>query len=151
MTDHLTFEPGAAPWRPSSSARLTETFHRYDVPRIGVLAADGQSYLFVRRYKGDESLSIWMYVLLSPGQPSQLVELAAPASIDKFTSMLDEMEDTQAVTYALVHDDSVVLTARLRTPPTDRRQVVAEMIKEAELPADVVTAEEERELLTAVS
>lgn len=144
MADYPSIERGQVPWRPSRSAVLAKTYHRHSVPLIGLVVDQGGEYLFVRRYRGDETLSVWMYVNASQEDVTRL-DAAAASSRDEFRAILDEFEDSRQVVYCLAHEDEGVVSARLHEPPATLRDDVEELFRSAKkLPAGVVVGDEMR-------
>ncbi len=148
MSDHLKIKLRSEPWTPSPHAQLTKSYHKYDVPLVGMLNAEGQDYLFACRYRGTESLSVWMYVLMSHGDVSGLDDAAA-SSVQDFSSILDKLEERGPTSYALAHDDYGVVGC-LDSPMGDLRLGIEKMISRAGLPAGVEVEDEQRRLLEVV-
>ncbi len=62
-------------------------------------------HLFVRRYGGDDSLSVWMYVRLKSDEHKALGE----ASQDDFLHMLNQFEKSSHIMYGLAHSERGLL------------------------------------------
>jgi hypothetical protein len=156
MADHLEVVPGHAPWEPSTDAKLVKTYHRYGVPLVGLIDRHGDTYLFVRRYRGEESLSVWLYAPVASDDVARL-DAAAPAQDDsvrarnEFAALLDEVEARGYNLYALTNEDSGVVATCRPTSPKELGDAISEMIRNAHFPANVEVEAEADRLLTAVA
>lgn len=148
MSNQLKLQPGCPPWLPSKDAEQGKIFHYYDVPLVGMVREAATNYLFVCRYRGDDRLSVWMYVHVTD-EDIEVLDSSA-SSETNLPQVLDRLEDRGDVAYALVDDDRAVVRSIDHAYASTLRHDLPLMIKAAALPAGIDRDAEARELLDVI-
>ncbi len=72
MSDLIRLEHGRQPWKPTPDTELVVEYQYYDVPLSGILRQHGIEYLFACLDGENETLSLWLFIAVSPGQREAL-------------------------------------------------------------------------------
>lgn len=92
MSDVIRVANGAAPWQPTATSQIVETFSFYDQPLQGILEQDGLLYLFDCLYGHVEGLSLWLYTMVLKSEVDSLLALENIGDFDEFRGQLHKNE-----------------------------------------------------------
>ncbi|HUZ20127.1 MAG TPA: hypothetical protein VMU75_06100 [Acidimicrobiales bacterium] len=115
MSDHIHIEKGAAPWKPSEAASLTEVFHEFTIPLVGAIEQDSVSYLFwcVVGHAGPENA--WAYAHVSSIELDTLRDAPGEA----FDQVLRNLASARVCSFAIASDDKGIVEWVDLEPPAD--------------------------------
>jgi hypothetical protein len=149
MADQLAVHVGAAPWAPWPGIETAKVYQKYNgVPYFGTLSLHGSRYLFVRRYAGEDRLSLWMYIQLTDVDAG-MIESALGSSPDLLKAV-DQLEARGNPVYAAVDEDRTVL-ACIAYSSGELHEGVNRLFEAGMLPVGLNLQAEQAELLSAIS
>lgn len=114
MSDHIHIEKGQDPWQPSESSELTEIFHSFTNPLVGLIKQSGITYLFwcVVGHNGPESA--WAYARVDEGRS---LEALRSATNDDFDEALVALAKDRASSFAIASEDKGIVEWVVLEPP----------------------------------
>lgn len=105
MSDALSVEQGRAPWAPVAQFTSGEVLDFYNVPRAGLLHANGLTYFYSCLAGDGEPMGIWVYVHINDQEMRQLLAAKTPEESDAVTTALI---DHRWVTVAAAANDRII-------------------------------------------
>ncbi|GAB3667146.1 hypothetical protein GCM10027596_35830 [Nocardioides korecus] len=110
MSDTLKVEPGRRPWLPVGSALAGEVFDHFNVPRTGLIALDGVTYLF-HSFLGDGGpRGLWGYAHVTEREVSLLESIEGPEAFD---NAMEQLFSDRWVTVAAAANDQLLFSVLL--------------------------------------
>ena len=128
MSDVIRVANGAAPWQPTTTSTIVETFNFYDQPLQGIIEQDGCLYLFDCLYGHVDGLSLWLYSLV---QQSEAVALLASESDEDFERIRSEIHSSEPGLLAIAVDDyGIIVSGTVENVPSDMSPMVSQLVSE---------------------
>jgi len=147
MADLLLPQQGARPWAPADNVTVGEVLNEYNIPLIGLLEQDGNSYLYACLFGELEPVNIWAYSHVTTQEFDQLTRLEGAA----LTTAIDQALMNRMTVVALASDYKLVdwvevdagmegslalarrFLGRMRTRVETTRREVEDLVSQEEL------------------
>ncbi|MFN2555632.1 MAG: hypothetical protein ABR592_01960 [Nitriliruptorales bacterium] len=110
----IHLEYGALPWEPTPESSLKEVLDYWDMPTIGLIAQDGQQYLFWCETGINDDLSVWGYVRVEDDDVEQLL-----GASDFDSTFADIIAGRRKLVAMHTEDAGIVAVAEVEPPNKD--------------------------------
>ena len=110
MSDVLRVEVGRRPWLPVANVTPGEVFDYFNVPRAGLLHANGRTYFFDCILGDGGHAGVWVYSLVTVQEIANLVVSKGP---DEFDAVAEQLITNRRLTLAAAGHDTIIYSTIL--------------------------------------